>query len=530
MATVTFRPLTENFDIASVREALTFIWESSDTIDTVGTSELNTRYIGTEREDLKNAYISFYGDFSSENIDLWRVDRIVMGQGSQVVLELDDLVISGADIRNTITENLIPLFFSGNDTITTETEFPNTTVEGYWGNDTFIVPAQDHRVFASRGVDTVVFDFEFSAATITPELLFFLANGERTGFHIPSVQSPQGHEYHVFDTEILQFSDQFVAISEGFLEDDVLRGDQRRELTSHDVIVGNSGDDQIAGLNGLDTLFGGNGEDTIYGGSGRDYIDGGDGSDLLRGESDNDLIHGGDGNDQLQGDRGNDTLLGGTGIDVLLGGSGNDRILGEDGDDTVKGGHGSDTIAGGSGRDRIEGGGGSDSIHGGDGNDTISGQNGADILFGRLHNDRLLGGRGNDQMHGNHGNDTLLGGEGHDTLSGGSGNDTLLAGSGHDRLQGSSGNDRIAGQRGDDTLTGGRGDDIFVFNRGHGDDVITDFTAGDDHIRILNGADNLADLTFETQGADVLVSFADVSILVEDITLAALQDADNFLF
>lgn len=234
--------------------------------------------------------------------------------------------------------------------------------------------------------------------------------------------------------------------------------------------------------------------------------------------------------DVILGGNGNDTISGGTDADMLLGGNGDDQIFGERGHDTVNGGNGDDTITGGGGRDVIDGGEGADSVHGGGGNDTISGQNGDDILFGRFHNDRLQGGRGDDQLRGNQGNDVLVGGTGDDTLSGGSGNDTLLAGSGDDRLQGSRGNDRIIGQRGDDTLTGGRGDDIFVFNRGHGDDVITDFTAGDDHIRILNGADNLADLTFETQGADVLVSFADVSILVEDITLAVLQDADNFLF
>lgn len=72
-------------------------------------------------------------------------------------------------------------------------------------------------------------------------------------------------------------------------------------------------------------------------------------------------------------------------------------------------------------------------------------------------------------------------GRGSDLLSGGKGNDILYGGDGADILDGGAGNDIMAG---------GAGHDIFVFNGGGGNDVILDFTAGEDLLQIskhING-------------------------------------------
>ncbi len=81
--------------------------------------------------------------------------------------------------------------------------------------------------------------------------------------------------------------------------------------------------------------------------------------------------------------------------------------------------------------------------------------------------------------------DSLVGGKAKDTLNGGAGADTLEGGKGNDILNGGAGDDSLWGGKGNDTLTGGDGDDIFIFRAGDGNDVITDYAAGD-MLQILN--------------------------------------------
>ncbi len=45
----------------------------------------------------------------------------------------------------------------------------------------------------------------------------------------------------------------------------------------------------------------------------------------------------------------------------------------------------------------------------------------------------------------------------------------------------------MLGGGGNDTLTGGNGADVFVYASGGGKDVITDYTAGVDKIRLTSG-------------------------------------------
>ncbi|XHE56095.1 hypothetical protein L0Z66_05405 [Phaeobacter sp. BS34] len=146
---------------------------------------------------------------------------------------------------------------------------------------------------------------------------------------------------------------------------------------------------------------------------------------------------------------------------------------------------------------------------------------GEDAISGGSHGDKLIGGGGHD---------TLRGQDGHDVLRGNSGWDQLLGGRGNDRIYGDGGQDRLIGQEGNDTLTGGAHADTFVFHRGYGTDIITDFTVGEDRIQIGRGADGTDDLTFTSQGNSVQITFADVTIMVENSTLAQIEDADNFLF
>ena len=71
------------------------------------------------------------------------------------------------------------------------------------------------------------------------------------------------------------------------------------------------------------------------------------------------------------------------------------------------------------------------------------------------------------------------------SIKGGTGADTLRGGSGNDKLFGGNGADKLYGDAGNDTLTGGAGKDVFVYEGGK--DFITDYTAGQDKIKISSG-------------------------------------------
>jgi Ca2+-binding RTX toxin-like protein len=150
-----------------------------------------------------------------------------------------------------------------------------------------------------------------------------------------------------------------------------------------------------------------------------------------------------------------------------------------------------------------------DRLFGNGGKDKIDAQNGADIVNGGNGNDRLFGGGGKDKMNGGGGRDVIKGGNANDTIKGGGGND------------------KIFGDTGADKLFGGRGADDFIFKIGDGRDVIKDFTVGKDQIDMAGVT--IEDITISKKGADVLLTYEDIIVLVEDVTKAEMNDADNFL-
>lgn len=118
-----------------------------------------------------------------------------------------------------------------------------------------------------------------------------------------------------------------------------------------------------------------------------------------------------------------------------------DILVGTDAADVIRGAAGNDVIGGGPGDDHLCGDGGGDSISGGAGNDLLEGGEGDDELLGDLGADTLIGGAGNDRLRGNVGDDVLVGGAGDDELIGGSGADVY-------RFERGDGNDRVSDQKG----------------------------------------------------------------------------------
>ena len=95
-----------------------------------------------------------------------------------------------------------------------------------------------------------------------------------------------------------------------------------------------------------------------------------------------------------------------------------------------------------------------------------------------------------------------------------------MGGSGNDRLVGGDGIDRLTGGVGNDTLIGGVGNDIFQINSGIGRDLITDYTSGEDRIKLLGGITE-SDLTFSRVGGHTRISDdGDVLAIVQN-TVAA---------
>ena len=134
---------------------------------------------------------------------------------------------------------------------------------------------------------------------------------------------------------------------------------------------------------------------------------------------------------------------------------------------TVKAGRGNDTI-------KVTGGD-SRKINGDSGVDTIT------INKGKSH-----------VVHGNSGNDVITIGKSAGSgikVYGDTGNDTIKALNRYKvMLYGGKGDDTLVGGKGDDILTGGEGKDTFVYAGGGGNDIITDYTAGDDSFYVSKGS------------------------------------------
>lgn len=325
---------------------------------------------------------------------------------------------------------------------------------------------------------------------------------------------------------------------------------QSAALAGDDVLFGAGSADALRGYGGNDQLFGGGGHDRLLGDAGRDRLQGDAGNDRLEGGADTDTaVYAGSvaahvnlavAGAQNTG-HGWDTLIAienlvsGSGADVLRGNDAHNALGGSAGNDLLFGAAGNDHLQGGDGHDRLQGDAGDDRLDGGAGTDaavyagTVAAQvnlalsarqntgHGWDTLIGI---ENLVAGAGSDVLRGNAAANTLVGNAGDDQLYGAGGNDVLHGGEGHDRLEGGAGSDR---------LTGGNGADRFVFQRGAGTDTVTDFQNGADRFLIGAGAESYGEIVVSDSGANAIIRFADVVIVVANID-HRLLDAGDFVF
>lgn len=490
----------------------------------------------------------------------------VLGGG---VLYLPPLPIVGTDFDDTLfgTVNGDEMWgrkgndflFGGGGDDTLYGEQGNDSLYGQQGNDFLF--GGDNNDFLSggigadhldggAGIDTA--DYSTSAAGVHVDLVTGLGTGgEAQGDTLVGIENINGSSF-----------------------DDVLQGNDVAN-----TLVGGAGNDTLNGGGGDDTLRGGVGADALDGGAGNDTVDysasaagvhvdfaagtGADGDaegdiltgienlfgsshdDTLQGDDVANVIKGGGGADHIEGRGGNDTLIGANESDVIDGGAGRDLILGQDGNDRLLGGNDDDEIHGGLGDDLIDGGHGADSLFGDQGIDTLSYASSTAGVNVNLDTGAVSGGYAFlDNIHnfenpiGSQFDDVLTGtdGIGFSTANGnGEAADNFIQGlGGNDQIFGSLGNDRIEGGTGNDILTGGGDGDAFIFQAVDqlpfsripappGDDVITDFQVGVDHME-FQGINTLYDLNFQEVNGNAVITYAHAtgSITLTGVTLDSL--------
>ncbi|MDB5469048.1 MAG: hypothetical protein JWR84_608 [Caulobacter sp.] len=327
----------------------------------------------------------------------------------------------------------------------------------------------------------------------------------------------------------------------------------------------------------------------VTGNSAGNIVHAGSGADSVHGAAGDDQLDGRGGNDQLFGDAGDDALTGGGGDDTMQGGADNDRYIvsiGE-GHDTVADASGAaDVLAlyttnfGGGDSLVLSGAAGSTTatFNGDasanvtatgietvevtlDNNDgvtltgaigaasvRIAGGAGANVIdAGGLSSATAItftGGRGADSFTGSAGlNDTvdysaetdpgnvtvnLAAGTATDTHGEAdtlSGVENVITGAGADSITGSSVANRLEGGAGNDSLAGGGGRDSFVFRSGFGQDVISDFAAGNEFLRFdaavfATVADVLA--AASASGGDTVITAGVNTVTLTGVSLAQL--------
>lgn len=194
----------------------------------------------------------------------------------------------------------------------------------------------------------------------------------------------------------------------------------------------------------------------------------------------------------------------GTGSNTVLGGSGSLAISGASspgGDDTVFGGSGGTTsiaggaekmlFVGGSGACAVTVGGGGGAAFAGRGGSILAASSAKTFLAGSINGDQLVAsGTGGDMLAAGDGNETLDGSaaRSQDILFGGTGNGLIRLGHGSDIFVGGAGACTVVAGSGNATMWAGGGADTFQFVAGQsgGNDVISGFRSGTDHL-LLSG-------------------------------------------
>ena len=237
------------------------------------------------------------------------------------------------------------------------------------------------------------------------------------------------------------------------------------------------------GTEGADLLVGGAGDDTFYVNNALDQVVElrGEGVDEVRSSISFSLRTNSQHLEALTLTDAEDINGTGNGLD--------NTIIGNRGDNSLNGAWGYDTLFGGAGDDTLNGGRGADHLVGGTGDDFYLIEHPLDSIaenvaqgFDQVSSTVSFSLRAHSQ---NLEALTLTGSD--DVVGTGNGlNNVITGNSGDNRLNGAWGDDTIIGGGGDDQLSGGRNADTFLMGQGDGNDTVTDFEFGVDHVHLCD--------------------------------------------
>ena len=403
--------------------------------------------------------------------------------------------ITGSIHNDTLTGNSAANILLGGD--------GNDTLQGYAGDDTLRGGTGNDRIYGGLGIDVIdggigtdTADYRYSGAAVTVNLVTNTGTG-------------------------------------GDAEGDTLAGIENLAGSNHaDVLTGDAGANRLVGRQGADQLFGGGGDDIFDTGGGYDFVDGGAGVDTVTYHDSWDYVV-----VNLATGKGSyaeasrdvyvnvENIEGSAFADRITGDANVNRLAGLAGDDTIDGGAGNDILVGGAGGDTLIGGAGD--------RDAASYQ---DALLGVVVN-LALGGTGGEAAGDTYsGIEYVYGSASADQITGDAAINRLTGGAGNDVLDGAAGNDYILGDAGNDTLIGGLGADVFVFEKGFGNDTISDFWTGTgrtDRVWLTGvGFDDFADVqanAVDTAAGVVITLAGEGTLTFTGVTLAQLN-ADDFIF
>ena len=369
-----------------------------------------------------------------------------------------------------------------------------------------------------------------------------------------------GHKYNFFDGGTGSDGLGNVTIFAGTGNDSILNN----EDDSNVRIYGESGKDSVRNHGSTVTIDSGIDDDYIENYGNKVSIVSGNGNDIVYSSSVSAdvLIDGGAGDDSLRFYGVNGTILGGAGKDsiwnhgrnvIMESGSDNDYIINwEEGNNvTIDGGSGNDVIWNYAKKVTIYAGTGDDTIYlkdnssttilydNGDGNDIIYFAADFKLSFPRDSNYTSIR-SGSDTIY-KIGNGSITCKNMESTITGS--NDTLKTLTNNDTstytatdkikmidassrakaikitgnslansIKGGSGVDTLSGGKGNDSLTGGKGSDVFVYTSGDGNDVITDYSVGQDKIKIIGAKISKTSVS----GSDVILTVGSGSIRVKN--------------
>ena len=225
---------------------------------------------------------------------------------------------------------------------------------------------------------------------------------------------------------------------------------------SSNSIIGTAQDDTIEGLAGADTIMGGKGDDILYGGAGNDVF----------------VYDKGDGNDKILDYTSGDTIYfrdedGSFGVTSSVK-SGSDLIIKLTDKSEV-------TVVGGASKKvKIKSG----TID--DGDQMIVGKKGQSVVLLSSYGDDEFDATDSDYTFASSVMTIDASAVDHDLKITGNKKKNLIVGTDQkDTIDGGAGADTISGGAGNDILTGGDGADVFIYNKGDGNDRITDYTTED---------------------------------------------------